>query len=166
MTLNKCASYETLTDIKRWTCLCPLPRRGADLQELCDLHWQQFCHSNAKSKGQNPYLPEGLLKEAAPWDRRLFSSTLVPVGLPNQNVIPWGVSNSWEMVRGGTSKTEVVYRKTLLQWATGPLGCDPSSHSILLPTQRHGHRPCSSCRLLLSLPIVIHLERSPGGKES
>ena len=122
-----------------------------------------ICQSNANSKGQKPDLPEGLQK-AAPWERRLFSSTLVPVGLLNQNVIPSGVSDSWETTRGGISKMEVVYRKTLLPRATGPLGCDPSSHRILPPTQLHGHRPCSSCHLLLSLYMVIRLERSPGGK--
>lgn len=155
MTLNKCASYETFTDIRRWSCLCPLPRRGTDFQELWDFHWQQFRQSNANSQGQNPYLPEGLLKKAAPWERRLFSSTLVPVGLPNQNVIPSGVSDSWEITRGVISKTEEVYR-TLLRRTTGPPSSYPTPRLqalLLLPP-------------LLSLHMVMHLERSPGGNES
>ena len=80
---------------------------------------------------------------------------LIISGLTKSERDPSGVSDSWEINRGGISKTEEVYR-TLLQRATGPPSSYPTPRLqalLLLPP-------------LLSLHMVMHLERSPGGNES
>lgn len=103
-----------------------------------------------QTQGQNPYLLEGLLKKAAPWERRLFSSTLVPVATKSERD-PLRGFRLWEITRGVISKTEEVYR-TLLRRATGPLP----------PTQLHGYRPC----FFLLPPLLSSAYGDAPGKES
>ena len=150
MTLNKCASYETFTDIKRWTCLCPLPRRGADLQERCDLHWQQFCHSNANSKGQNPYLPEGLLKKAAPWDRGSSAQLWCQWGYQIRMWSPQGFPTLGRWLEEGHPRLKWCtgrhfFSEQLVPWDMTP----PPTASFFLPNSMvTGPAPPAACSSL------------------
>lgn len=110
---------------------------------------------HVNSQGQNPYPRGPSSRRLLRWERRLFSSTLVPQWA--YQIRTWSPRgfHSWEIAR---------------EWFQDWRGLqDVSSESnwspFLLPNST-ATGPAPPATSSLSLHMVMHLERSPGGNES
>lgn len=135
----------------------PLPsaQKRNRLPETLGLSLAAVPSKQCKQPRTEPIPPRGPPQEGCSMGKKALQFNFGASGLTKSERDPSGVSDSWEITRGGISKTEEVYR-TLLQRATGP----PSSY----PTPRL--QALFLLPPLLSLHMVMHLERSPGGNES